>query len=96
MTVETKQLITPSEISAVRVECAACRAAYTVPIGMPPNPPSRCRSCSAEWFPDAAEVERQALERLVESIRTLSGMTHKVPWRLKLELLGTGAVNAAA
>ena len=93
MTVETKEFITPFEIRAIRIECAACAAAYTFPIDRDVDPPANCRSCGASWFPNEAVAERDGLSSFVSAIALLTKVEARSSRRLKLELNTTAERN---
>lgn len=70
MTIETKHVVSLSEITGLRLECRKCGAAYVWDPSRAFDIPFGCKGCQEIWFTQQS-TERGALAQLTEALRAL-------------------------
>jgi hypothetical protein len=94
MTIETKCVIDPEDILAVRFECAKCHASISVPIENGLSEYARdtaarsCNFCHASWEITPNSAEHKALLQFALGLETIAASMKGRPLKLRLEVKG--------
>lgn len=92
MTIETKVVVDPEDILAVRFECANCHASVSVPIKAGLSsfaqsiPTSPCSFCHTPWEITPNSAEHKALFQFALGLEGIAENMQGRPLRLKLEV----------
>ena len=96
MTAESKWLIDPEDILAVRFECGNCRAAVSVPIkaGISTQvngiAAGSCRFCKTPWEITPNSAEHKALQQFAAGLEEIAATMEGRPLKVRLEVRGEG------
>jgi hypothetical protein len=94
MTLETKLVIDPEDVLAIRFECAKCHASTSVPIksGLAEyatnTAASACRFCHAPWDITPNSAEHKALLQFALGLEGIAANMQGRTLKLKLEIKG--------
>jgi hypothetical protein len=94
MTIETKYVISPEDILAVRFECAKCCASIAVPINKGLSEyagnvaAKSCNFCHTPWEITPNSAEHRALMLFAEGLEGLAANLQGRPLKLKIEVKG--------
>jgi endogenous inhibitor of DNA gyrase (YacG/DUF329 family) len=70
VTIETKHVVSLSEITGLRLECRKCGAAYVWSPSRDFDIPFGCKGCQEIWFTQQS-TERAAISSFADAIRAL-------------------------
>lgn len=81
-------LIDAPDVHGIRVECASCHAALTVPLTETAvNIPEYCPGCNSRWL-DTFKKQNVAArtEKVVRGLQAWQSLTIELPFTLRLEI----------
>lgn len=67
LTLETKTLISPADITAVHYRCS-CGSSQVIPVSKEHSVPDGCEVCGVHWF-DTGDSRQNDIYRMVSAIR---------------------------
>ncbi len=93
MTIQTRTLISLSDLIGMEYECTHCHVKYSVPLQKLDRPTLACPNCKEQWFDHprgpAVDVSEDALQHFVDCLRFLQA--RQLPGvALRLEIKTTG------
>jgi hypothetical protein len=94
MTVETKYVIAPEDILAIRFECAKCHASTSIPASPSASvyaselAGAACQSCHTPWNITPNSAEHKALTQFVSALDAITKGLQGRSLMLRLEVKG--------
>ena len=87
MTLENRQLIEPSEVSAIQFECGTCKAriSFSLTENREPEAMIKCKVCNAEWIMPRSQ-EHDSLKQLLDGLSRIRGAMRARQFKLALEV----------
>jgi kynureninase len=73
MTLESKTLISPTDITSIHYGCGKCGSVLAVQVAKEHSVPDRCPTCKSEWFGGAADSRQNKLYEMIKQIRAVQG-----------------------
>ena len=86
MTIETRGLIEPKDITAIEFECRKCRARLVMALDLIQTVPTECARCGETWVIHSAQ-EHGRLHHFIQRIKDYATAEND-PYILRFEVKG--------